>query len=115
MVAAGGGAGPSRRDPRFVAMQVPAVDFKAQYAALKPEIDAAVARVLEGGWVILGPEVEAFEREFAAYCGAAHAVGVANGTDAIRLALLAAEVGPGDAVITAPHTAVPTASAIQQT
>jgi dTDP-4-amino-4,6-dideoxygalactose transaminase len=96
-------------------MQVPAVDFKAQYAALRAEIDAAVARVLASGWFILGPEVEAFEREFAAYCGAAHAVGVANGTDAIRLALLAAEIGPGDEVITAPNTAVPTVSAIEQT
>src|SRR4051812_3266995 len=71
-----------------------------------------MAGVLARGWFVLGAEVAAFEREFAAYCGARHAVGVGSGTEAIHLALRAAGVGPGDAVITAPNTAVPTVCAI---
>ncbi len=87
----------------------------SQYRAHEADIRAAVTRVLEGGAYILGPEVEAFERAFAAYCGAAHAVGVANGTDALRLALMALDIGPGDEVITVSHTAVATAAAILAT
>jgi dTDP-4-amino-4,6-dideoxygalactose transaminase len=75
----------------------------------------AVARVLDGGRYILGPEVEAFEREFAAYLGAAHAIGVASGTDALQLALRALGIGPGDAVLTVSHTAVATVAAIELT
>ena len=92
---------------------VPLVDLAAAYRRLQPEIDAAVARVLAGGWYILGPEVEAFEAEFAAYLGAGHAIGVASGTDALMLALRACGVGPGDEVITVSHTAVATVAAIE--
>jgi dTDP-4-amino-4,6-dideoxygalactose transaminase len=89
------------------------VDMKAAYHRLQPEIDAAVSCVLAGGWYILGEEVRAFEAEFAAYLGVAHAVGVASGTDAILLALRALGVGPGDEVITVSHTAVATVAAIE--
>ena len=92
---------------------IPPVDLKRQYASIKDEIDAAVARVLEGGWYILGNEVTAFEREFAACCGVAHAVGVGSGTDALQLALTTCGVGSGDEVITVPHTAVATVAAIE--
>ena len=87
----------------------------AQYRAHEEDIRAAVARVLESGNYILGPEVESFERAFAAYCGAAHAIGVANGTDALRLAVMALGIGAGDEVITVSHTAVATAAAILAT
>ncbi len=78
---------------------IPFLDLRSAYLELKPEIDAAIARVLDSGWYILGPEVESFEAEYAAYCEAEHAVGVANGLDALHLALLAMGVGPGDEVI----------------
>jgi dTDP-4-amino-4,6-dideoxygalactose transaminase len=94
---------------------VPFGDMKARVAALRVEIDAAVARVLESGWFILGPEGEAFERELAAALGAADAVGVANGTDAIELALHDLGAGPGDEVVTSPLTAAFTALAIART
>ena len=64
------------------------IDLKAQYLSIQPEIDAALARVLASGQFILGAEVNAFEREFAEYCGVAHAIGVDSGTSAIQLALL---------------------------
>ena len=67
-------------------MSVPFLDLKAAYLELKSDIDAAVARVLDSGWYILGEEVDAFEAEFASYCGARHCVGVANGLDALHLA-----------------------------
>jgi len=86
---------------------------KAQYLALKSEIDAAVHAVLDGGWYVLGQEVRAFESEFAAYCGVQHAVGVGSGTDALHLALRALDVGSGDEVITVAHTAVATVAAIE--
>ncbi|PZS02450.1 MAG: erythromycin biosynthesis sensory transduction protein eryC1 [Candidatus Chloroheliales bacterium] len=89
-------------------------DVKPQYAAIKEEIDAAVQRVLDSGWFILGAEVEAFEREFAAYNGNQHAVGVGSGTDALELALRAVGVGPGDEVITTTHTATFSVLAISQ-
>ena len=92
---------------------IPLVDLKAAYGRLQAEIDAAVARVLAGGWYILGPEVSAFESEFAAYLGVEHAVGVASGTDAVLLALRALGIGPGDEVITVAHTAVATVTAIE--
>jgi dTDP-4-amino-4,6-dideoxygalactose transaminase len=91
---------------------VPFVDFKAHVRAVRPEIDAAVARVLDSGWFILGPEGEAFERELAEWMGAREAIGVANGTEAIQLALEALDVGPGEEVITSPLTAAFTALAI---
>lgn len=91
---------------------IPFLDLKTQYAGIKPEIDAAVLRVLESGQYVLGPEVAAFEAEFAAYCGAKHAIAVNSGTSALHLALLAAGIGPGDEVITTPFTFVATVSAI---
>jgi dTDP-4-amino-4,6-dideoxygalactose transaminase len=90
-------------------------DLKPQYAAIKDEIDAALRRVLGGGWYVLGPEVEAFEAEFAAYCGARYAVGVGSGTEALHLALWACNLQPGDEVVTVAHTAVPTINAISLT
>ncbi|NEO52977.1 MAG: DegT/DnrJ/EryC1/StrS family aminotransferase [Okeania sp. SIO3B5] len=86
---------------------------KVGYLAHKAEIDAAVARVLDSGWYILGSEVEAFEKEFASYIGVSHAVGVANGTDALEIALRACGIGAGDLVITVSHTAVATVAAIE--
>ncbi len=87
-------------------------DIAAQHAELRPEIDAAVARVLDTSQFILGPEVAAFEQEFAAYCQAAHGIGVNSGTSALHLALLAAGIGPGDEVITVPYTFFATVAAI---
>ncbi len=88
-------------------------DPKAGYLAAQPEIDAAIKRVLQSGQYILGPEVEAFEQEFAAWLGGGMAmVGVANGTDALELALHAAGLGPGDKVVTVANTVTATASAI---
>jgi dTDP-4-amino-4,6-dideoxygalactose transaminase len=89
-------------------MKVPFLDLRAAYLELKPEIDAAIARVLDSGWYILGPEVEAFEVEWAEYCGASHAVGVGNGLDALTLALRALEIGPGDEVIVPSNTYIAT-------
>ena len=94
---------------------IPVFDLRDQYNAMKDEINEAVARVLESGWFILGQEVEAFEEEFAAYCGLSHGIGVGSGTEALHLALLACGVGPGDEVITVPHTAVATVAAIELT
>jgi dTDP-4-amino-4,6-dideoxygalactose transaminase len=91
---------------------VPFVDLKARVAALRPEIDAAIARVLDSGWFILGPEVEALERELCQAWGARECVAVANGTEAIQLALEAAGVESGDEVITSPLTAAFTALAV---
>lgn len=95
-------------------MQIPFLDVGAAYKELKPEIDAAIARVLDSGWYILGPEVEAFEAEYAAYCQAKHAIGVANGLDALHLALLAMGVGPGDEVIVPSNTYIATWLAVSQ-
>ena len=92
---------------------VPQTDPHASYDILRADIDAAVRRVLESGWYILGQEVEAFEGEFAAFAGVRYGVGVANGTDALALALRALEIGPGDAVVTVSHTAVATVAAIE--
>jgi len=92
---------------------IPYLDLKAQYHSIKSEIDAAVLRVLESTQFILGEEVTAFEREFAAYCQTSESVGVNSGTSALHLALLAAGVGPGDEVITTPFTFVATVAAIR--
>lgn len=92
---------------------IPPFDLTRQYANLKGEIDAAIARVLESGHFILGEEVAAFEREFAAACGVAYAVGVGSGTEALHLALSACGIGPGDEVITVSHTAVATVAAVE--
>jgi dTDP-4-amino-4,6-dideoxygalactose transaminase len=74
---------------------VPLVDLRAQYHSIKSEIDAAIARVLESCEFVLGQEVEGFEKEFATYCGAQHAIGVNSGTSALHLALLACRNWPG--------------------
>jgi dTDP-4-amino-4,6-dideoxygalactose transaminase len=92
---------------------IPLVDLKAQYASIKPEIDEAIHRVLDNCSYILGPEVAAFEQEFASYCSNAHGIGMSSGTAALHMALLAADVGPGDEVITTPFTFVATVSAIE--
>lgn len=95
-------------------MNIPFNNLKPLYGLLQNDIDVAIKRVLTSGWYILGPEVEAFENAFAAYHNVSYAVGVANGTDAIELALRAANIGKGDEVITVAHTAVATVCAIER-
>jgi dTDP-4-amino-4,6-dideoxygalactose transaminase len=95
-------------------LTIPQTDPRAGYIAQRAEIDAAIARVLEGGAYILGREVEAFERRFADFIGVPHSVGVASGTDAIELALRACGIGSGDLVFTVSHTAVATVAAIER-
>jgi dTDP-4-amino-4,6-dideoxygalactose transaminase len=94
---------------------IPFVDLKAQHASIRAELDAAIQRVLDSCQFTLGPEVDAFEAEFARYCQAACAIAVNTGTSALHLAFLAAGIGPGDEVITVPFTFVATVSAIQYT
>jgi dTDP-4-amino-4,6-dideoxygalactose transaminase len=94
---------------------IPFLDLKAQYRAIKSDIDAAVHRVLDSGQYVLGEEVENFEREFAAFSGADHGIAVNTGTSALHLALLAAGVGPDDEVVTVPFTFVATVAAIRYT
>ena len=91
---------------------IPLVDLKAQYAAIKPEIQAAIDEVLDSAQFINGPAVADFERRFAEFCGVEFAVGVGNGTDALTLALKALGVGDGDEVITTANTFIATAEAI---
>lgn len=95
-------------------MSIPFLDLRAAYLELKAEIDAAAARVLDSGWYILGPEVESFESEFANYCGTTHAIGVANGMDALHLVLRAMNVGPGDEVIVPSNTFIATWLAVSE-
>jgi len=97
---------------RMVQQPIPMVDLQAQYARIKGEVDAAVARVIESAHFIKGEDCALFEREFAAYCGAAHAVGVANGTDALVVALRAYGVAAGDEVVTVANTFIATGEAI---
>jgi dTDP-3-amino-3,4,6-trideoxy-alpha-D-glucose transaminase len=96
-------------------MAVPLFDTRTPLQPLHGEIEAAIARVIDSGKFILGPEVDAFEREFAAYCGAEHGVGVANGTDALTIALRAMGVGPGDEVVVPSFTFYASAEAIPPT
>jgi dTDP-3-amino-3,4,6-trideoxy-alpha-D-glucose transaminase len=91
---------------------IPVTDLARSHMAIRADLDAAVARVLDRGWYILGPEVEAFERAFAAACGADFAVGCSSGTDAITLTLRALGIGRGDEVIVPALTAAPTASGV---
>ncbi len=91
---------------------IPLLDLNAQHAAISRELRAAFERVLAGGHFILGPELEAFEREIADYLGAPHALGVSSGTDALLLALMALEIGPGDEVIAPAFSFFATAGAI---
>lgn len=94
-------------------MSIPFLDLRRQTEALRPELERVIARVLDGGRFIGGHLVEEFERAWAGYCGAAHAVGVASGTDALAIALRAVGVEVGDEVITAANTCVPTVAAIE--
>jgi dTDP-4-amino-4,6-dideoxygalactose transaminase len=94
-------------------VEVPFVDLRSQYATLRDRIQPAVASVLERGAYILGDEVASFEHAFARFCGVAHCVGVASGTDALLLALRAAGVGVGDEVVTTAHTFTATVMAIK--
>lgn len=89
-------------------MKVPFLNLKATYLELQQELDAAYRRVMESGWYILGQEVEAFEAEFAAYCGTQYCVGVGNGLEALHLILRAMEIGPGDEVIVPANTYIAT-------
>jgi dTDP-4-amino-4,6-dideoxygalactose transaminase len=107
-----GGSHLAETHPPTSPSPVPLCDINAQYQFLKPQIDAAVLRVLGSGQAILGPEVAAFEKEAAQYCGAKYAVGCSSGTDALVLALHALGIGPGDEVIVPPFTFFATASAV---
>ena len=95
-------------------MNIPFLDLGAAYRELQTEIDAAVARSMASGHYIGGPEVEAFEAEFATYCGANCTIGVANGLDALHLALRAMDVQPGDEVIVPSNTYIATWLAVSQ-
>ena len=89
-------------------MNVPFLDLKAAYLELQEDIDAAVRRVLDSGWYLLGGEIEAFEKEYAQYVGSKHCIGVANGLDALHLSLLAMGIGEGDEVIVPSNTYIAT-------
>lgn len=91
---------------------IPFLDLKAQYRQIKPQVDAAVLRVIDSAQFVLGPDVAAFEDRFAAYCNIDHCRAVNSGTSALHLALLASDVGPGDEVITVSMTFVATTAAI---
>lgn len=91
---------------------IPASDLTAQYNSIRHEIDAAIVEVLENGCFTLGPNVQAFEQELAQFCGCEYGIGVASGTDALRLAMDAIEIGQGDEVITTPFTFVSTGSEV---
>jgi dTDP-4-amino-4,6-dideoxygalactose transaminase len=93
-------------------IKVPYLDLKAQYRSIKPEIDQAIARVLDSCQFVLGPEVADFEREFAAYSGTSECIAMNSGTSALHLALLAAGIGPGDEVVTVPFTFVASVATI---
>jgi dTDP-4-amino-4,6-dideoxygalactose transaminase len=94
---------------------IPFLDLRAQYLELKEELDDAYCRTMDSGWYILGGEVEAFEREFADYCGVDHCVGVANGLDALHLVMEAWGIGPGDEVIVPSNTYIATWLAVTHT
>ena len=87
---------------------IPFLDIKASYLELKADFDAAYHRVMDSGWVLLGKETEALEREFAAYCEAKHCIAVGNGLDALQIVLRAWDIGPGDEVIVPAHTFIAT-------
>jgi len=95
--------------------RIPFLDLVSPYGELKDELDAAYRRVMESGWYILGREVDAFEAEFAAYCGANHCIGVGNGLEALHLILRAMDIGPGDEVIVPTNTYIATWLAVSYT
>lgn len=94
---------------------IPILDLAPAYRELKEEIDAAVTRVSASGWYVGGPEVASFEDAFAEYCGAQHCIGVGNGLDALHLALLAMDVGPGDEVVVSSNSYIATLLAVSMT
>ena len=96
-------------------MSVPALDLKAQYAAIRDEVEPVIRAVIESQYFVLGPEVAGFEAEAAAYCKARHAIGCASGSDALLLPLMAWGLGPGDEVVTTPYSFFATAGAIWRT
>src|SRR5262249_23521237 len=103
----------SARRNRWSTRMIPFLDLKAQYLQVKPEVDEAIARVIERAEFVLGPSVSRFEERFAAYCKAKHCVALNSGTSALHLALLACDIGPGDEVITVSMTFVATTAAIR--
>lgn len=94
--------------------RIPFLDLGLATQELREGIDEAIDRVLKSGWYILGPEVEAFEREFASFCESQHAIAVGNGLDALRIALMALEIGPGDEVLVPGNTFIATCLAVSQ-
>ena len=94
---------------------IPFLDLKSAYNELKDEFDSAVAKVMESGYFVLGPNVDAFEREYAAYLGVKHCIGISNGLDALHIALIALGVGPGDEVIVPANTYIATWLAVTYT
>src|SRR5215471_14458810 len=103
------------KPPGAAPMQVPLLDLKPQYGPLAAEIQAAIARVCASQHFILGPGVKELEASIANYCQCRHGIGVSSGTDALLLALMALEIGAGDAVITSPFTFFATAGTIART
>lgn len=95
-------------------MNIPFLDLKVQYRQIAAELKPVIEEIMSNGAFIGGPQVAAFEEEFAAFCGVRHCVGLSSGTDALRLSLMAAGIGPGDEVITVPHTFIATTEAITQ-
>ncbi len=92
---------------------IPFLDMKSVYAELKPDLDAAYRRVMESGWYVLGKEVEAFEAEYAAFCGTRHCIGLGNGLEALELVLRGWDIGPGDEVIVPSNTYIATWLAVE--
>src|SRR5690242_444338 len=96
-------------------LTVPALDLKAQFQAIREEIERAVLQVVESQYFILGPEVSGLESEVASYCGVGHGVGCASGSDALLLPLMGLGVGPGDEVVTTPYSFFATAGSVWRT